>query len=122
MSTALAGTLYATIDGKSYAVAGKGMYRVSSGGKRESLMGQDGYHGFSEMPTPGKITWEGRDSSNVSTSAMSSAAGVTIVLSLANGKTIIGQQMVRIGDAPIEVNTEDGTFPVEFEGPDVSEN
>lgn len=122
MSTAIAGSLSATIDGKSYAVAGEGTYQVSAGGKRETLMGQDGYHGFSEMPQPGKMSWKGRDASNVSISALSAAAGITVVQSLANGKTIIGRNMVRIGDKPIEVNTEDGTFAVEFEGPEVTEN
>lgn len=121
MSTAIAGYLSATIDGQSYNVAGEGTYRVSAGGKRESAMGQDGYHGFTQMPIAGKISFKGRDTAAVSISALSSFAGGTIVLALANGKTIIGRNMVRIGDAPIEVNTEDGTFPVDFEGPEVTE-
>lgn len=120
MSTALAGTLSATIDGKAFSVAGEGTYRCS-GSKRETLMGQDGYHGFSEMPAAGKISWKGRDSSVVSVSALSEASDATVVLSLANGKIIIGRNMVRIGDGPIEVNTEDGTFAVDFEGPEVTE-
>jgi len=120
-SSRLAGTAYVTIDGKSYNITGEGNYTVS-GTKREALVGQDGWHGYSEMPMPGKISWKGRDSGALSISDLSKAANVTVVLVLANGKTIVGRNMVRIGEGPIEVNTEDGTFSVEFQGPEVTEN
>jgi hypothetical protein len=116
----LAGTMSATIDGKSYLVVGEGTYRVS-GAKRETLMGQDGYHGYSESPVAGMMSWNGRDGSDVAIAALSNAANATVVFNLANGKTIMGRNMVRTGDGPIEVKTEDATFPVQFEGPDVSE-
>lgn len=115
----LAGVAYVTLNGVSYSISGEGTYRPS-GSKRESLTGQDGYHGYSETPTPGKISWKGRDSNHVVISALNESANATVVLELANGKTVIGRNMARVGD-PIEVNTEDATFPVEFEGPDVKE-
>lgn len=117
----LAGVASVTIDGKAYSIAGEGTYRPS-GSSRQSLTGQDGYHGYSEMPQPGRISWQGRDSGAVNIAALNEATDATVVLSLANGKTIIGRNMVRVGEQAIEVNTTDATFTVEFEGPDVSEN
>lgn len=116
----LAGTASVTIDGVSYAISGEGTYRPSTT-KRETLTGQDGVHGYSELPHPGKISWKGRDSSAVAIAALNGATNVTVTLVLANGKTIIGRNMWRVGD-PIEVNTEDATFSVEFEGADVTEH
>lgn len=117
----LAGVASVTIDGQAYSIAGEGTYRPS-GSSRQSLTGQDGYHGYSEMPQPGRISWQGRDSGAVNIAALNEATDATVVLSLANGKTIIGRNMVRVGEQAIEVNTTDATFTVEFEGPDVSEN
>lgn len=116
----LAGVMSATIDGKSYSVSGEGSYTVSSV-KRETLLGQDGVHGFSEMPAAGAMSWNGRDGNDALIAALNNMVDGTVVFALANGKTIIGRNMWRVGD-PIKVNTEDGTFPAEFEGPDVSEN
>lgn len=115
----LAGIASVTIDGVSFSIVGEGNYRTASA-KRETLTGQDGVHGYSEMPGAGKISWKGRDSGTVSIEALNNASNVTVVLSLANGKTIIGRNMWRTGE-PIEVNTEDASFSVEFESPDVSE-
>lgn len=116
----LAGVASVTIEGRAYSIAGEGVYRPS-GSHRESLVGQDGYHGYSEMPSVGKISWKGRDSGAVSISDLSDASDATVVLSLANGKVVIGRNMARIGEGSIEVNTEDATFEVVFEGPDVKE-
>lgn len=119
-SQLLAGTAFVTVDGVPYSIVGQGTYRPS-GVKRETLMGQSGVHGYSEMPQPGKISWQGRDSGNLNIQALNQAVNVTVVLSLANGKTVIGRNMWRVGDL-IEVNSEDATFNVEFEGNDVNEN
>jgi len=116
----LAGVASVTINGRAHSISGEGSYRPS-GNARTPLVGQDGYHGYSEMPRPGKISWKGRDSGAISVSELSDAVDATVVLSLANGKTIIGRNMVRVGDEAITVNTEDGTFEIEFDGPDVKE-
>lgn len=116
----LAGTMYATIDGKQHMVTGEGSYTVASAA-RETLKGQSGIHGFSEMPAAGKMSWKGRDGADQSIAALNDAVDATIVFELANGKIIIGRNMWRAGD-PITVNTEDATFEAEFEGADVTEN
>lgn len=113
----LAGIASVTIDGQSFSIVGEGTY-VLSASTRATLKGQSGVEGYSEMPNEGKISWKGRDSSSVDIAALNDAVNATIVLSLANGKTIIGRNMWRTGD-PVSVNTEDGSFSIEFDGPDV---
>ena len=118
---AIAGTAFISVDGKSYNVIGEGTY-APTGGSRETLTGQSGIHGFKEMSKPGFISWNGRDASGVAIGALQAATDATVVLQAANGKTIIGRNMWRAGDGPIEVNTEEGSFSVRFEGGDVAEN
>lgn len=117
----LAGTAYVTVDGKSFAITGEGSY-APSGDSRETLKGQSGVHGVKSMPMPGFISWNGRDASSVSIQALQSATDATVVLQSATGKTIIARNAWRVGEGPIEVNTEEGTFPVRFESADVTEN
>jgi hypothetical protein len=119
-SNLLAGVATVTIDGTPYWIVGEGTYATSSF-KRTTLMGMDGYHGYSEEPAPGKMSWKGRNASSLSVAALNAMASATVVFSLANGKVIIGRSMTRVGD-PIEVSTDDATFTADFEGPDVSEN
>ncbi|MCW2521754.1 MAG: phage tail protein [Frankiales bacterium] len=116
----LAGVAFVTVNGTSYRIVGEGTYRVSQE-ERETLKGQDGIHGYKAMPGAGKISWKGRDGNDVSIGALADADDATVVLELANGKTVIGRNMWRAGDSPIEVNTETGEFDVAFEGADVIE-
>lgn len=116
----LAGTCYVTIDGVTYRIVGEGTYRPN-GPKRETLTGQDGPHGYSEMGTTGAMSWKGRDGNDVSIAALNATTNATVVFQLANGKVIIGSAMWRVGD-PISVNTEDGSFSIDFEGRSVTEN
>jgi hypothetical protein len=117
---ALAGTCYVTIDGVTYDIAGEGNYQCSDV-MREPLQGQNGFQGYSEKPVGGAMTWQGRNSSAVSISALNACVNSSVVFELINGKTIIGQGMFRNGE-PIKVNTEDGTFDLEFFGASVTEN
>ncbi|WP_260927361.1 phage tail tube protein [Novosphingobium sp. 9] len=119
MSNLIAGFAYITIDGTSYAIAGEGTYRLSTA-KRETLIGQDGVHGYAETPASGMISWKGRDSGSLSISDLSDAVDATIQLELANGKNIIARNAWRSGD-PVEVSSEDATFTVQFESADVTE-
>lgn len=117
--SAIAGTLSITIDGTNYAVSGSGTYQPSST-TRETLKGQDGVHGFKEMPTEGHIAWTGRDSNAFKIADLNAADGVTVVAVLANGKVVIAKNAWRDGE-PAEVNTEDGTFNIRFASASVKE-
>ena len=118
--TAIAGTLSVTIDGVPYNVSGSCNYLVSST-TRETLKGQDGIHGYKEMPKEGWISFHGRDSGAVSMAALNGVSSSTVVASLVNGKVIIATAAWRDGD-PAEVNTEDGTFDIKFAAASVTEN
>lgn len=117
-TTALAGIVSLTIDGTSYLVAGDAKYQVSSR-KRETLVGQDSVHGFSEMPRAGKISMTLRDRAGLSVTAVAAIVASTIVLELANGKTIVGSNMWNVEDQ--EVDTADGKVDIVFEGASVQE-
>jgi len=114
----LAGTASVVANGVNYMLVGDLSYDPSTV-KRETKSGQDGVHGFSEMPKPGKITGTFRDSGSLTVADFNAMTNATVVLSLANGKTVIGRNMWTI-DAQ-EVKTAEGTVEVSWEGPIVTE-
>jgi hypothetical protein len=87
--------------------------------RRETLMGMDGYHGIKETPVAGSISFSGRDSGDLVVAHFNSMRNVTVVLQLANGKTVVGRNMACV-DAQ-EVDSTEATFDLKFEGPSVTE-
>jgi hypothetical protein len=116
----LAGTAYLTLDGKSVMLVGSFEYRPTNA-TRETLKGMDGIHGFKETPEAGMIKATLRDNGAISVQELGAATDISVVAQLANGKTIIGRNMWRVGDPPA-VNTDEGTFDIQWEGLDVTEN
>ena len=119
ISNRLAGVCYLTVDGANYMMAGDFSYKVS-GVTRETLKGQDGVHGYSEMPVQGYIGGTLRDSGGLSMAALNAMTSVTVVLELANGKTVIGRNMWSTEQQ--ENKTTEATIEMKFEGPSVTEN
>ena len=117
-TNALAGIASLTIDGVNYLVAGDLKYQVS-GRKRETLVGQDRVHGFSEMPRAGRISMTLRDWANLSLTDVQQMTNSTVVAELANGKTIVGRNMWSVEDQ--EVDTTEAKADIVFEGPYVVE-
>ena len=115
----LAGIASFTIEGAGYQLVSDLGYSTSTR-ERESQMGMDGYHGYSEKYVPGMMKMKVRDSSAVDTSTFNDMTNVTVVALTSNGKGVSGQNMVCM--KAVEVNTMDGTFELTFEGPDVAEN
>lgn len=117
----LAGTAVVSVDGVTYMVAGDFSYTPSSF-ERETLVGQDSVHGYSEKPTAGKLSMTLRDSGGLTVADINAWTNVTVVAELANGKTIIGRNMWSIGEQ--ESKTADATIEVKLEGPQgcVTEN
>lgn len=109
----LAGIAYFNIDGNSYMLSGDLSYSPGSV-KRESLVGQDAVHGFSEVPRAPSISCTLRDAGNLTVADFNKMTNNTVTLELANGKTIIGRNLWTVEAA--EVKTQDGTFEVKFEG------
>jgi len=114
----LAGIASLSIDGTNYLIAGDAKYQVS-GRKRETLVGQDKVHGYSETPRAGSISLSLRDRGDLSVAAVQAITNSTIVLELANGKTVVGRSMWNVEDQ--EVDTAEGKFDVKFEGVSVTE-
>jgi len=117
-SNLIAGTAQVTVDGATYQLEGSAKYSPSRV-KREALIGQDGFHGWKEMPVAGSISMSLRDAGNLTVGQLNAIRNATVVLTLANGKIVAGRNM---GTTDVqEVETEDAKFDVKFEGPQVSE-
>ncbi|AMU15137.1 phage tail tube protein [Burkholderia cenocepacia] len=117
-SQLLAGITNAKINGQTYQLEGKASYSPTKI-ERSSLVGQDGFHGFKAMPKVGRIKMSLRDSGGLTVADFNAMGNETIQLELASGKIVTGRNMGQVGD--LDVETEDGTFEVTFEGPEVVE-
>src|SRR5690348_8975065 len=84
----LAGIVYLSIDGTPYMVVGNARYSPSTV-TREGQVGMDGPHGFKETPVFGSISASLRDSGGLSVAQLNEMTNVTVVMQLANGKTIM---------------------------------
>jgi hypothetical protein len=116
-SNRLAGIAFLTVDGQSYMLEADASYKVSIV-KRETLTGQDTVHGYSEKPEPGMISATLRDAAGLSVASINGMTNSTVVLQLANGKTIVGSKMWTVDVQ--EVKTAEATFEVKWEGRDGS--
>ena len=114
----LAGIAYLSVDGQSYMLSGDLTYKPSTV-ERESLIGQDRPHGYSEKPAVGSISGTLRDAGALTVANFNAMTNVTVTLELANGKTIIGRNMWTVESQ--EVKTADATFEVKWEGFTVEE-
>jgi tail tube protein len=114
----LAGTATWSVDGVQYSVVGDVEWSPSIV-ERESLVGMDGYHGYSEKPVAAFMQVTGRDRGGVKASAYGAMVGVTVVFRLANGKTVVGPSMVLV--QKVDVNSVDATVRLRFEGDQVLE-
>lgn len=86
---------------------------------RETLKGQNGIHGFSEMPQQGRIVMSIRDAGGMTVADFSDMSDVEVQLALANGKSVGGAGMWCT--EAVEVNTVEATMEVTFEGKQVTE-
>jgi hypothetical protein len=114
----LAGKAYLSVDGASYMLRGKLAYGVSSV-KRETKSGQDGVHGYGEMPIPGFISGTLSDAGGLTVADFNAMTNVTVVAELANGKTVIARNAWTVEAQ--EVDTEEATFDVRWESRSVEE-
>lgn len=117
MSGLIAGTCFFRADGVQYALVGEFAYR-NSGAQREAKDGADGFHGFKEKFMHGMIRAKLRNSASVPLNVLNDMVNTTITAELANGKTVIGRNMFRMGE-PVTCDAEEGEFEITFGGPDV---
>lgn len=115
----VAGVLQLTIDGTAYSVVGSVTYGLSKV-EREMLKDISGITGnYKEMPVPGFIAAQLRDSGSISVTDFSNMTSVSVVLTTASGKRIVGDGVTNV--RAVEVDPIEGTFDVRFEGNAVTE-
>jgi len=114
----LAGIAYLSVDGKQYMLAGDFAYSPSKV-SRETLVGQDTVHGYSEKPHQGMMSGTLRDAGGLTVADLNAMTNVTVTAELANGKTIVGRNMWTVEVQ--EVKTADATIDVKWEGFEVEE-
>lgn len=114
----LAGTAYVSVDGATYPLVGDVEWQVSDV-TREALLGLDGYHGYAERPAATHMQGTFRDYGDYEAAVFRDMVNVTVTFELANGKTVIGANMVTT--EAVVVNSVDATMRVRWEGPEVIE-
>ena len=113
MSEIRAGAASITIDGNNRDLKGELKYDPTSF-KNERVGGQSGMFGHKRMPKDGYISAKIMDDGTLTVRDFQEMTDVTVVAVLANGKTVSGAGLCQTGE--IEVDTEEGTFDVKFEG------
>jgi hypothetical protein len=114
----LAGVTSITIDGTSYMLVSDLTWSPAKW-KRETLVGLDSVHGFSEVPIQGFIEGTLRDTGSISVGDFNDMRCVEVLVTLASGKIVGGSNMWNT--SALEVRAAEGTFQVRFDGIDVSE-
>ena len=106
------GTLFLKVDGELFQAKGEFTYNINPV-KRESIVGADNIHGYSE--TPKAIFFEGAitDSSELDLQGFQAIDSATATLELANEKTIVFREAFYAADG--DVTTSEGEIQVRFE-------
>ena len=115
---ARAGVASITIDGEAFDAAGDVVYSATNLA-RETLIGQSGIQGFSEVPKAGFIAARIRDAASMNVAAFMGKRNSTVEVVTASGKRITGAGMWCTECS--EVATQEATFTLRFEGPSVVE-
>src|SRR5262245_38791578 len=113
MAQRFAGIAFLMIDGNQYPL--RGNFTVSpSAVERTMIAGQDGVHGYQELPRVPYIEGDISTTPDVNLEDIESQVDVTVVAQLANGKqyTLAGATC----KASLEANTRDGQARVRWEG------
>src|SRR5579871_4325433 len=119
MAQRIAGICFFKVDGIQFSLRGAFTVQPLDTDKT-GIAGQDGFHGYSEMPVVPYIEGEISDRGTLSLKALQDITDSTVTAELANGKVYILSDAFYAGkEAPIE--TVDGKIKVRFEGANCSE-
>ena len=88
--------------------------------KREMNVGSSGVQDYNENPKPGMMSFTVRDAGNMTVASFMNSGLATVVMHLASGKTISGQNMICTECSPVKAT--DATFDVKYEGKQVTES
>ena len=113
MATRIAGIAFLKLDGIQFSL--RGALTVSPlDTEKEAITGQDGFHGYKEMPKVAFIEGEISDRGGLSLKALQAVTDSTITAELANGKVYVLRDAFCA--AAIELDTVDAKTKVRFEG------
>jgi hypothetical protein len=113
MASRFAGIAYVKVDGRQLPL--RGNFTVSpSPLQRAGIAGQDGVHGFSEVPRVPYIEGDVSLTPDVSIEDLDDITGATVQADLANGKSYVLREAWTV--SAFELNTHDGQTRVRFEG------
>jgi len=113
MAVRIAGTAFVKVDGTQYAL--RGNFTVSPSTKeRQMLAGQDGVHGFSEMPRVPFIEGDISMQPGFSLTDAQAITNSTITAELANGSTYT--LINAATTAAFSINTREGIVHIRWEG------
>ena len=118
MGRRVAGILFLKVDGELFQAKGEFTYNINPT-KRESVVGQDEVHGFSETPKVQFIEGSITDNDELDLPNFLSIRDATVTLELANGKVIILREAFYAADG--DVTSSQGEIQVRFEGLDGDE-
>ena len=113
MNRRVGGTLFLKVNGEQLQAKGEFTYNVNPV-KRESVVGADKVHGFKEEPKAMFIEGAITDSDELDLLALQSTRDATVILELANGKTITLSEAFYAADG--DVTHTEGEIQFRFEG------
>lgn len=113
MDRRVGGVIFIKANGEFFQAKGEFTYRINPV-KREGVVGQDGIHGYSELPQVPFIEGAITDSSELDLEKFQKITDATVTLNLANGKVIQLRESWYAADG--DVTTNEGEIQVRFEG------
>lgn len=113
MAQRAGGIIQLIVGGELYQARGNFTYNLGRP-VREAIVGADTVHGYKETPQVAFIEGEITDRDTLNLAQLVSMQGVTIVLTLANGKTVALQNAWYAAEGT--GNTDEGNIGFRFEG------
>lgn len=107
------GLLFLKVNGELFQAKGEFTHNINPT-KRESVVGQDGTHGFKEEPKAVFIEGSITDSDELDLEGFYAIRDATVTLEQANGKVVQLREAFYAGDG--DVTTSEGEIQVRFEG------
>lgn len=114
MGKRVGGIITFKVDGTRYSAKGDFTYGLGTP-KREAVIGTGDIAGYKETPQVSFIEGAITDSAEIKTIDLANVVDATVVLNLANGKSVVLREAYFAGDA--QGTTGEGEFAIRFESP-----
>jgi hypothetical protein len=118
MSQRISGLLQVKVDGVMYDAKGDWDYSLGKP-KREAVVGSNGVQGYKETPQVPFVEGKFTDRGTLDLAALAGIDNATVILELANGKTIVLRSAWYAGEG--KVSTGEAEIDARFEGLDGEE-